>query len=134
MARFIREYYNDETVAANDIGALAFYTNANVLDLWGLANQKVAKSRKDGYWTPQFLDSLCKNDGATVAIIYDSWFSDSLTSRWQKVGTWQIQNNIICGDDVVSFYSLDQNQAAVLRNNLKKYEERLPASVVVNYY
>ena len=40
------------------------------------------------------------------AIVYDSWFDSSLLNKWKKVATWQIQNNVICGDATVSFYAV----------------------------
>jgi hypothetical protein len=134
MAQFSKKYYSNSTIAANDIGAISYFTNAAVVDMWGLATNEVTKSKKDKYWTPEFLDSLCKAKQVDIAIIYDRWFSDSLTSRWQKVATWQIQNNVICGDDVVSFYSLDSSNKRSLYQNLKEFQSQLPSSVVVKYY
>lgn len=134
MAKFSKSYYSNSAIAANDIGALSYFTDAAIVDLWGLATNAVTKSKKDKYWTPQFLDSLCKSNGVEVAVIYDSWFSDSLTSRWKKAATWQIQNNVICGDDVVSFYALDSSKHLSLLRNLKEYQSQLPPSVVVRYY
>ena len=69
-----------------------------------------------------------------MAIIYDSWFNDALTKRWCKTATWQIQNNVICGDSIVSFYSLDTTSGMVLKEQLKAFETQLPSSVIVRYY
>jgi len=134
MGQFSRKYYYNSTIAANDIGAIAYYTDARIVDLWGLATIEVAKSKKHHYWTPQFLDSLCKTRGVKTAMIYDSWFSDSLTSRWKKAATWKIQNNVICGDDTVSFYAVDSTNYSTLSKNLRRYQSSLPASVEVMYY
>ena len=134
MAMFTKKYYNHSTVAINDIGAVSFYTQANIIDLWGLANIEVTKSKKNHYWTPQFLDSLSRQKRVDYAMIYDVWFSDSLTKRWNKVATWQIQNNVVSGDNTVSFYSLDASQKNVLAEKLKSFEAQLPKSVVVQYY
>lgn len=133
MAAFTKKYYNQSAVALNDIGAVAYFTNAKIIDLWGLANIEITKSKKLHYWTPQFLDSLCRANKVQMAIIYDSWFSDSLTKRWKKAATWKIQNNIICGDSIVSFYSLDSTQN-ILQQNLKMFQSQLPPSVEVKYY
>ncbi len=133
MARFSKNYYSNSSIALNDIGAVSYFTNASIVDLWGLATIDVTKSKKEKYWTPQFLDSLSHARGVGLAMIYDSWFPDSLTSKWKKVVTWQIQNNVICGDDVVSFYSLNDS-TGLLYNNLKQYQPLLPSSVVVKYF
>ena len=134
MGSFLHTYYDGDANAVNDIGAVSFLTGGPNIDLWGLGNIKVARSRKSGKWTPGFLDSLCRDAHASTAIVYEKWFSDSLLHRWTKVATWGIRNNVICGDDTVSFFSIRAMDAAVLKRNLEAYEHRLPAGVEVKYY
>jgi hypothetical protein len=134
MARFTKRFYNQGAVALNDVGAVGYYTDARIVDLWGLANIEVAKSRKQHYWTPSFLDSLTSAEKVQFSIIYDSWFPDSLSKRWSKAATWKIQNNIICGDSIVSFYSTDTTNKALLQQRLRSFEPELPSSVTVRYY
>jgi hypothetical protein len=134
MGQFLHTYYNGDVTAANDIGAVSFFTDGPNIDLWGLGNFKVARARKKGYWTPGFLDSLCRKEGAETAVIYDKWFSDSLLQRWTKVASWQIRNNVICGEDSVSFFAIDKGNVGTLKKNLQDYEGRLPAGVTVKYY
>lgn len=134
MGSFVHKYYNGDAVAANDIGAISFQSSGRVMDLWGLGNITVARSRKKGYWTAGFLDSLCRRDGVRMAVFYEKWFGDSLTRRWNKVATWRIRDNVICGDDSVSFFSLDRQDVPVLKRDLVEYEKSLPAGVSVKYY
>lgn len=134
MALFTKKYYNQSPIALNDIGAIAYFTNAPIVDLWGLANVEVTRSKKQHYWTPDFLDSLCRSKKVPLGIIYDVWFSDSLTTRWNRVASWKIRNNVICGDDTVSFYSLDSSSQSILRQRLKEFEPQLPPSIGVQYY
>jgi hypothetical protein len=134
MAKFLHLYYDDKVVAANDIGAISYYKKAKNLDLWGLANIKVARSRKNNYWTPVFLDSLSRSEKAPIAVIFDSWFSDSLRVRWEKIATWTIPDNVICGDSVVSFYAIDTSGSAYLRLSLQTYQKQLPGDIGVRYY
>lgn len=134
MAKFSKQFYSNSNIAANDIGALSYYTDARIVDLWGLANNEVAKSKKNNTWTPAFLDSICKSDRVSFAMLYDVWFPNTIPGNWIKIATWQIQNNVICGDDTVSFYSLDSLNRETLLKNLKEYETQLPPSVIVQYY
>ena len=134
MTKFVGRYYDHSTVALNDIGAVSYFTNARVVDLWGLADIEVTRSKKGRYWTPEFIDSFSRKNATELAIIYDVWFSDSLTSKWQKVATWQISNNVICGDDVVSFYAIDSASRSRLSQNLREFEPQLPRTVGVRYY
>jgi hypothetical protein len=134
MARFSQKYYNNSSIAANDIGAISYFTDASIVDLWGLASNEVTRSRKNKYWTPGFLDSLCRARQVKLVMVYDSWFSDSLTGKWKKQATWQIQNNVICGDSIVSFYSIDTSGSALLQKNLRAFQSSLPPGVQVKYY
>jgi hypothetical protein len=134
MGQFLKKHYNSETFAANDIGAVGFYTQGQVLDLWGLGNIEVARSRKGGYWTPAFLDSIARKNKVQLAVVYDSWFDSSLLKKWNKVATWQIQNNVICGDDLVSFYAVERSAVPLLKLSLQAYQPSLPNSVAVRYY
>jgi hypothetical protein len=134
MGRFLRTYYDKDVNAVNDIGAVSFFTQGANIDLWGLGNIQVARSRKSGRWNPGFLDSLCRAQGARTAVFYEKWFNDSMRDRWTKVATWRIPNNVICGDDSVSFFAIRPADASSLRGNLQAFEKQLPAGVEVRYY
>lgn len=134
MGQFMNEYYPKATFAANDIGAVSYFTSGRLIDLWGLATNEIAKSKKEHYWTAGFLDSFSRANHAKLAIVYDNWFDSSLLKRWTKVGEWKIRNNVICGDDRVSFYAVDATFAEEMKNNLKTYQKKLPSSVEAKYY
>ena len=134
MGQFLRTYYDGDVNAVNDIGAVSFFTRGANIDLWGLGNIQVARSRKSGRWNPGFLDSLCRAQGAGTAVFYEKWFNDSMRNRWTKVATWRIGNNVICGDDSVSFFAIRAVDAPVLKGNLQAFEKQLPAGVEVKYY
>jgi hypothetical protein len=134
MAMFTRKFYNGNSVAINDIGAVGYFTDSRIIDLWGLADVRVTKSKKQHYWTAPFLDSLSRSSDVQLAIIYDSWFPDPLLKLWNKVATWEIQNNVICGDSIVSFYALNSSSKDLIKAQLKSFEQRLPATVQVKYY
>jgi hypothetical protein len=134
MAQFLARYYDNTVVAVNDIGAVSYYKRERNLDLFGLANIKVARRKKNNDCTPGFLDSLSRAEGAKIAVIFDSWFSDSLLHRWDKIASWKIPNNVICGDSVVSFYAIDSSESGGLRRALLEYAPRLPSGVEVKYF
>lgn len=133
MGRFLKKYHTGDAVAANDIGAISYYGGIRTVDLWGLGDIEVARSRKGGYWTPAFLDSLVRRRQVKVMIVYDEWFPPELLSRWTKVATWQIRNNVILGGDTVSFYVPDAAEGPALLGQLKEFQSSLPEGVSVVY-
>jgi len=133
MSRFLKLYYDTSTVAANDIGAIAFFTNARIVDLWGLGSIDIARSKKGGYWNAPFLDSISRKEEASIAIIYDSWIDKAIPPHWKKAGEWKIFNNVVCGDDHVSFYAIDTTGFDKLKQNLVAFEKQLPPTVAVHY-
>jgi hypothetical protein len=134
MGQFLRQYYDDSVVAANDIGAISYFKKERNLDLVGLASIEVTRSKKENRCSPEFLDSLSKSEHARIAIVYDSWISDSLRRHWVPIATWTIHNNVICGDSVVSFYAIDPGEVQRLRRSLKTYAPSLPNAVDVRYF
>ncbi len=131
MALFIKQYYNNHTIAANDIGAISYLTDARIVDLWGLGDNEVTRARKGGYWTPEYLQSLVTKKGATIAVVYESWFPAPLLNNWQKAGTWEVSYSFMLGDTKVTFYAIDKNHAEQLKNNLRQFSQQLPKDIVV---
>jgi hypothetical protein len=134
MGQFLQRYYNNETIAANDIGAVSYFSNGRIVDLWGLANIEIARSRKKGYWTPEFVDSISRQKKVKLALVYDSWVGHVLPKHWTKVGTWRIYNNVVTGDDFVSFYAVDSTEILNLKNNMESFRSTLPKTVDQAFY
>jgi hypothetical protein len=133
-ARFIKKYYSNDAIAANDIGALSYYNNVRTIDLFGLAAIDVLRSKMGKYYSPDFLDSLVKQRHVKLAIVYDDWFDKTLLSQWVKVGSWEISNNVICANPVVSVYVMNGEDKTVASAHLRDFEKSLPAGVKTAYY
>jgi hypothetical protein len=133
MGQFFSRYYKNENIAANDVGAISFLTEGDNLDLWGLGDIEIAKSKIKKYYTPDYLSQVGNNRKIKYAVVYDKWFDSELLKRWQKVATWQITDNVICADDVVSFYSIEPGNVEDLRKSLQSYQPSLPPGIVVKY-
>ncbi len=134
MALFMQKYYNKETIAANDIGAMSFLTDMDIIDLWGLGNNEVTIARKGGYWNAAFLQSVITRKKAPIAIIYESWFNKELTGNWKKTGTWEVSYSFMLGDTKVSFYIIDPKDDGgimKLKSNLNAFKSELPKDIKV---
>jgi hypothetical protein len=134
MGQFLRKYYEGEGVALNDIGTSNYFADIKCLDLWGLANIEVSKKRRSGKFNSDDISSICVKYDIKIAIVYDSWFLETegsiIPGEWIKTGTWQIMNNVIAGDDTVSFYAVNVKEAEILQKYLKEFSSELPVSAV----
>jgi hypothetical protein len=65
--------------------------------------------------------------------VYDTWFQlenlQGVPSEWIKVGEWKINDNVICGGDVVSFYAVKASEKERLKHNLRLFSYMLPINV-----
>ncbi|HNX27360.1 MAG TPA: hypothetical protein PKK48_08125, partial [Phycisphaerae bacterium] len=68
-----------------------------------------------------------------IAIVYDKWFAadniGGLPWQWIKIGQWQIPDNVIAGDDTVSFYCPEASEVERAVRNLRQFSGTLPADV-----
>lgn len=139
MARFLEQHYNRGSVAANDIGAITYFTDVHCLDLVGLASKDIFSASRSGHYTTAFLESAAEAQHVQIAVLYDSWFADppppfggpKLPAAWIRVERWAIPHTLQSGDRVVSFYAVDSSQAATLRSALARFDATLPARVTV---
>lgn len=129
LGLFVKRYYQGETVAANDIGAINFLADIYCLDLVGLGSIEPALARDHGRWNPGFLDSWARQHNARVAILYESWWENVIPESWIKVGEWTLERRIAAADATVSFFALDRHGAALLRERLLAFESKLPDGV-----
>jgi len=134
MGLFVKQYYNKHTIAANDIGAISYLAEVQMIDLWGLANNEVTIARKGGYWNSEFLQSLVTKNNASIAIVYESWFDKALTGNWKKVGTWEVSYSFMLGDTKVTFYAIDPHEAVKLKENLAAFRTQLSKDIRVEIF
>lgn len=137
MGLFVKNYAKGINIAANDIGIISFYSNNNILDLWGLASMEAGRDRITKTYTTNKISTLAKNKNVKLAILYEHWFDQygGLPSSWEKLGEWTITDfNITCGTETVSFYAVDTGQAENLRMKLKEFSPRLPESDIYKIF
>lgn len=131
MGRFVQQFYNKAPVAAIDIGAICYLSKARVLDVFGLASIEVARQKMAGQYSYASMDSLCRRKGVEVAIVHKL---KPDTNGWHKVGSWAIDNNVVCGGDTVDFYGLTGESSNRLKKQLHSFQPKLPATIQVHYY
>ena len=133
MGRFVRQHYNNSPIALGDIGAVSFLSEGKKLDMEGLGDIEVARSRLNHYWSPAFANWLLRKDSVKIAIVYAKSYP-AVMQNWTRVGSWQIPNNVVCYSSTVSFYAIDSSTAIGLKANLQAFERSLPGDIEVKYY
>ncbi len=132
MGRFVRAgEFGKGAVAVNDLGAVAWLGGRELLDVWGLAARDVAQAKRAGTFGPALVEALAAARGVTVAIVYSSWMArfGGVPRSWEKIGTWTIADNVICGDATVVFYAVGTASVPLVRRALTTFSPALPPSV-----
>lgn len=134
MASFLHEYYNDQSVAANDIGYITYNTDINLLDLWGLASTEIANAKLQGTYNPDLISKFAAQHNVKIAAAYPEWFESygGFPQTWRKVGTWTSSVQYTLAYKTVTFYAVDPNEEDRLRANLTAFSSQLPPTVQVN--
>jgi hypothetical protein len=132
MGLFLREYYEGQAVAANDIGAIDYLADLHLLDLYGLASMDVARSKLAGSYDFKAIDQFTTQSKDRIAIVYDLWFvRTGLPVQWVKVEEWHFSDCYVCGATSISFYAVDPAEAPALGQHLRDFRAQLPPRVVV---
>lgn len=127
MAKFLQKYYRGKTIAATDIGAVAYYSGVHLIDLWGLGTLEAAKLKRSGAYTTQDIARIARENNAAIALVYDKWFEEygGVPPEWQKAGEWTVEENIILKDNTLSFYALRSEEWQNLVKNLRSFSNEL---------
>lgn len=130
--RFISKFYDREAVAANDIGAINYLASPRCIDLWGLGTYETMRQMIAGTYSTEAIRTLARECDVRIAVVYTSWFQGetALPREWTEVGTLTISNNVICGDETVTFLAVDPSEIDPLRKNLKSFVPELPEGVI----
>jgi hypothetical protein len=131
MAVFVQTYYTGQAVAIHDIGAVNYMADVHLLDLWGLANNDVARAVQEGTYTTQRIDQLAAQSHVKIAIVYDHLFErfGGLPDGWLNAGEWTLTHRATSTGVKVTFYAVDFNEFNRLVANLQAFSSRLPDDV-----
>ncbi|MCR4399733.1 MAG: hypothetical protein NUV35_02460, partial [Syntrophomonadaceae bacterium] len=131
-ARFVARYYNRDAIVANDIGALTYYTDARVLDAYGLGSREpvVFRRENDGYG-PNDLAGWASDESARLAILQVQWseIGPRIPPSWIQIGEWVIPRNVVFGDLRVGIFALNEAESALLMHHLQEFAPEVPQQV-----
>lgn len=132
MADFTRKMYPPAVpLALNDLGAVSYYSDADILDLYGLGTIEVARAKREGQYDANAIARLLETRQVRFAMLYADWFKGILPESLIPVADWTVIPSYF--SKTVTFYATTRAGAKDLENRLRKYEELLPDSVEVTY-
>lgn len=127
MSRLVQLLGDGAGVGVNDLGAVSFFTNARILDLWGLGDDVMARAVHGRTRDTAFLRKRIDDFGADYVICYPSWFATiGLPTSLIPVEQWKLNRNVICGDAPICFYGTSPAAAVRLRQALDAYHALTP--------
>jgi hypothetical protein len=128
---FLQKYYAHGATAVNDCGAVCFLSDTRILDIWGIGSLPIAVAKLARTYSSRSVEEMARRDSMDIALIYDSWLTPhgAIPGSWEKLGVWQIPNNLTCGDDTLSIYSLRPSGRETLLRNLQAFSAQLPTEV-----
>jgi hypothetical protein len=133
-AQFFAKYYSGQAIVANDVGAVSYFANVHCFDIWGLANNEVARERSKGTFTTAEIRRVAVERHVNVGFVYDIAFfgAQKLPPEWIKVATWTIptHHGNTTFSSTISFYATSPTAASILLRNLEEFQKSLPPSVV----
>ena len=141
MGKFLNQFYRGQKTVANDIGAIAYFGNVQLLDIVGLGSTDVAKFYVENKGLDkiefdkkynQFLSNYISENHYKVAVIYPNWYPNDIPKSWIPVASWKIENNLGTAQNRVVWYSFSNTDANILRENLRKFN--LNKNVTQYYY
>ena len=133
MGRFIARYYPEGKLAANDIGAVSYYSHIHLLDLVGLASDEIRVLRKSHRFGTETLGAKLAAFDPDVVIIYKEWFSgrDALPNSMILVSQWTIPPNTTAAKRTICFYAPNLEKAKLLSRRIIEFQKSLPSRVDV---
>ena len=135
MARFVHRFYPTGKVVANDIGAISYFNDVHLLDIYGLASNEVAAYRVAGNYDTKAIAKLLTKFDPDMMVIYPSWYHHKTAppAFAIPVATWTLPSITAASSPTVMFYATTREKAIILFNNLVAFQSALPPKVKALY-
>lgn len=104
MAIIIKTLPISTNIAVNDIGAVSYYNDNKILDLYGIASKDVFMLKKSNSFTPEKVQGLLNSNNIDCIFVYSSWFDANMFERYTPIHKLHLYNNVVCGDSLVTIF------------------------------
>lgn len=103
-------------IAVNDIGVIAYYNNdKRIIDLYGIATKEIFSMKRSNSFSSEQIRQYLTSQNIEFLALYTSWFESEMFTDFRKIRATTLQNNVVCGDTVVSFFQ--RNHSKTLNAN-----------------
>ncbi len=118
----------DATVATNDIGAIAYFSQREILDTCGLISPEVLAYMKPGVSRESAVLSFLKERKPDYAVLFPNWYPEMVKGEaiFEPVYRVVLENNMVCGGPEMVVYRLhwDALDSRDAENVAKQEDER----------
>ena len=128
VAKFAHMYYYKYGITSDDIGMISFFTDANYVDLSGLACTKIARIGKDRFFNTGLIRQLSDDRGVKLAVI-SNHYDKGLPDNWIRMASWNIS-----GKETWNFYCTDTFALSYFKWNMRDYARTLYPDIKVRYF
>jgi hypothetical protein len=135
MARFLAGLEPGIRVAANDVGAINFFSAIRCTDLAGLADKEIFWLKRKKQYSTAALDDLAAKRHVQLVVVNPSWFNDfsptaagpALPRSWIRLQEWVLPYNA----PLLVFYAVDPAEVPRLKQQLDSFDASLPREILV---
>ena len=123
-AKFLARHYPAATVAINDLGAVTFFTEARILDIFGLGDiEPLRIKRKSGGYTKADVLSWTARYRPEIGIfqLAWAWVQPRIPDEWIKTAELAMPRSSKSGFIRIGFYAMDARSARRLARHVKSY-------------
>lgn len=129
--RFLQRYFPDATVAIHDIGAVSFFSDVHIVDMYGLADDEIMQLKWSDSYAAADAGLIAREAGVTLAIVYDEWMNwwGGVPDEWIRAGSWTIENNVANGFPSVHIYATSEETLPEVLEALRANSVKMPPDV-----
>jgi hypothetical protein len=124
MAKIVSGAYDHDTIVVNDIGTIAYYSDAPLLDVIGLGSVEPIQDRLERHsFTAADVAAWASSRHASIAILQTQWqrVSSVVPPTWTKIQTWTLPRNVVFKDFEISFFAVEPGEIPRLCSVLAKF-------------
>lgn len=136
MAQFFAKNYPETPIAVNDVGAVSYFRDGQMLDLFGLTSSTVLNMKLAHTYNTDAMRRLAAQDGVRVAAVYVEWFqgAQALPREWTYAGSLTPRcpsRHATVGGFTIAFYAVHPEDVNELRSKLAAFSALLPQGTKV---